>query len=134
MVFSEPPEWFAQLLATGAEIVDEDFAGTDLRQLRIERTSFTNCRFDEASMDELQTEACSFTGCSFDRAELVGSSHLRSAFVACSFDRARLTSASLIQCKLTGSTFRDTPLRATVIDGGDFTAVARTCATSTSPT
>ena len=45
--------------------------------------------------------------------------------MACSFVRTRFAGASLAACKLTGSTFSDTPLRsATVVGGGDWSAVA----------
>jgi len=77
------PSWFSELLALGNEITDEDFVGTDLRELTLSRVGFTRCRFDEASLDGWRTEACSFTDCSFDRAEMVGSTHLRTAFIAC---------------------------------------------------
>src|SRR6185503_5403576 len=45
------PSWFTELLAVGAEIADEDFVGTDLRELNLSRVLFTRCRFDEASLD-----------------------------------------------------------------------------------
>jgi fluoroquinolone resistance protein len=122
---AELPGWFAEVLAGGPEIADEDFVGTDLRELSLQRLHFSRCRFDEASLDGLSTEACSFTDCSFDRAELTGSTHLRTAFVACSFNRARFTGATLTECKLTGSVFADTPLRSvTVAGGGDWSAVS----------
>ncbi|HEX8095200.1 pentapeptide repeat-containing protein [Jatrophihabitans sp.] len=119
------PGWFAELVAGGPEIADEDFVGTDLRGLSLRRLHFSRCRFDEASLDELSTEACSFTDCGFDRAELNASAHLRTAFVACSFDRTRFTGASLTECKLAGSVFTNTTLRSvTIAGGGDWSAVS----------
>ena len=58
-----PPAWFQELLDAGEEICDEDFVGTDLRELSLSRLAFTRCRFDEAALDGWQTEACTFTEC-----------------------------------------------------------------------
>jgi uncharacterized protein YjbI with pentapeptide repeats len=121
---TEPPSWFAELLDTEGEILDEDFVGTDLRGLSLSRRQFTRCRFDEAALDGWRTEACTFTDGGFDRAELIGSAHLRSAFITCSFNRTRFTDSTLTDCKFTGSVFVDTPLRSVTVSGGDFTAVS----------
>jgi uncharacterized protein YjbI with pentapeptide repeats len=90
---------------------DEDFAGVDWDSAVLERVTFVDCRFDDASLAELVTRRCVFERCVLTGVALSGSAHEGSAFLSCRFDRARLFDVSWTGCKLTGSQFPGATLR-----------------------
>jgi uncharacterized protein YjbI with pentapeptide repeats len=89
----------------------EDLARVDWDGARLERVTFVECRFDDASMAELVTRRCVFDRCVLTGVAMSGSRHEASAFLSCRFDRAKLFDVTWTGCKLTGSQFPGATLR-----------------------
>src|SRR5215217_2747725 len=90
---------------------DEDFARVDWDSAVLERVTFVDCRFDDASLAELVTRRCVFERCVLTGVGLSGSTHDGTAFLSCRFDRAKLFDVTWTGCKLTGSQFPGATLR-----------------------
>jgi fluoroquinolone resistance protein len=90
---------------------DEDLARVDWDGALLERVTFIDCRFDDASLAELVTRRCVFERCVLTGVAMAGSRHDGTAFLSCRFDRARLFDVSWTGCKLTGSQFPGATMR-----------------------
>jgi uncharacterized protein YjbI with pentapeptide repeats len=90
---------------------DEDFARVDWDWAELERVTFVDCRFDDASLTEMVTRRCLFERCVLTGVALSGSRHEGTAFLSCRFDRAKLFDVVWDACKLTGSHFPGATLR-----------------------
>ena len=90
---------------------DEDLARVDWDGARLERVTFVDCRFDDASLAELVTLRCVFERCVLTGVSLAGSRHEGTAFLSCRFDRAKLFGTAWSGCKLTGSQFPGATVR-----------------------
>ena len=90
---------------------DEDLAGVEWDGAVLERVTFVDCRFDDASLAELVTRRCVFERCVLTGVAMSGARHEGTAFLSCRFDRAKLFDVSWTGCKLTGSQFPGATLR-----------------------
>ena len=100
----KPPE-------DGAEVEGEDFARVDWWGAELSGVTFTNCRFDDAGLEELVTRRCVFDQCVLTGVRMGGARHLGTAFLSCRFDRAKLFDVVWEGCKLTGSQFPGAAVR-----------------------
>ena len=89
----------------------EDFTGVDWDCAVLERVTFIDCRFHDASLAELVTRRCVFERCVLTGVGLSGSRHEGTAFLSCRFDRSKLFDVVWTGCKLTGSQFPGATLR-----------------------
>jgi uncharacterized protein YjbI with pentapeptide repeats len=90
---------------------EEDLARVDWDGARLERVTFVECRFDDASLAELVSARCVFDRCVLTGVAMSGSRHEGTAFLSCRFDRAKLFDVTWTGCKLTGSQFPGATLR-----------------------
>jgi len=113
----EPPQ-------PGTVWEDEDLARVDWDGARLERVTFVDCRFDDASLAELVTVRCVFERCVLTGVSLAGSRHEGTAFLSCRFDRATLFGTAWSGCKLTGSQFPGATVRPMTSDECDWSYVS----------
>jgi uncharacterized protein YjbI with pentapeptide repeats len=96
---------------SGAVVEGEDFARVDWWGAELDGVTFTNCRFDDAGLEELVTRRCVFESCVLTGVRMAGARHSGTAFLSCRFDRARLIDVVWDGCKLTGSQFPGASMR-----------------------
>lgn len=111
----------------GPTVEDESFAHEDWYGDELVERVYRGCDFNDIDLTEAQTRGVVFDECTFGNVRLNASRHADSAFLRCTFTRCNLFEAEFDGCKLTGSTFDDSPVRPMRVKGGDwsFASLAR---------
>ncbi|MCW6010315.1 pentapeptide repeat-containing protein [Micromonospora sp. CPCC 205371] len=101
-------------------VEDGSFAHEDWYGDEFAERVYRRCHFNDVDLTEAQTRNVVFEECTFGNVRFNASRHAGSAFLRCVFTRCNLFEAEFDGCKVTGSTFHDSPLRPLRVTGGDW--------------